>query len=209
MSHSAVIPLFPTTLRHKGGFEGDDAALVAALRSGDPAARAALFDRYGEHVQRVLINIMGFDTELADLLQEVFARALSSINTLSDGGKLKAWLASIAVFTARGCIRSRRRRRWLGFAPPERLNRCTAPSVSEEVREAVRSTYEVLSTMPADERIVFSLRHIAGLELTELAETCDVSLATIKRRLAKARKRFVALARHRPALRSWLEEEVR
>lgn len=207
-SHSAVIHLYPGAFRKRSGFDGDDAALAEALRARNPTAQTELFDRYGGHIQRVLTNIMGFDAELPDLLQEVFARALNSIATLSDGAKLKAWLSSVAVFTARGCIRSRRRRRWLGLATPERLNRHTAPNVSEELREAVRATYEVLATMPADERIVFTLRHISGLELTELADTCDVSLATIKRRLVRARARFLALARHRPALRTWLRDET-
>ena len=206
MSRSAVIPLFPATGRRRQ-FSGDDSELVEAIRSGSTTGAAELFDRYGEHVQRVLTNVLGYDRELADLLQEVFVRALGSIHTISDGAKLKAWLTSIAVFTARGCIRARCRRRWLGLATPQQLSRHSAPRVDEEVREAVRCTYEVLARLPANERIAFTLRHVHGMELVELAAACGCSLATVKRRLVKARKRFTTLARHRPALRSWLEHD--
>lgn len=206
MSRSVVIPLFSAG---RPRFAGDDAALVTAIRANQAGCTAELFDRYGAHVQRVLANILGFDPELADLLQEVFARALASLHTLNDGAKLKAWLTSIAVFTARGCIRSRSRRRWLGLATPTQLGQQPAPRVPEEVREALRSTYEVLELLPADERIAFTLRYVHGLELTDLAQACDVSLATIKRRLSKARQRFMTLARHRPALQVWVEEESR
>lgn len=204
MSRSVVIPLFSAG---RPRFAGDDATLVAAIREGQVGCTAELFDRYGSHVQRVLANILGFDPELADLIQEVFARALASLHTLNDGAKLKAWLTSIAVFTARGCIRARTRRRWLGLATPSQLGQQPAPRVPEEVREALRATYEVLEQLPSNERIAFTLRYFHGLELTDLAEACGVSLATIKRRLARARLRFMALARHRPALRAWVEEE--
>jgi RNA polymerase sigma-70 factor (ECF subfamily) len=190
--------------RHR--FQGSDLELVDAIREGHTAGAGELFDRYGPHIQRVLANIMGFDPDLADLLQEVFVRALGSIHSLNDGAKLKAWLTSIAVYTARGCIRARCRRRWLGLATPEQVDGLSSPDVPQEVREALRCTYDVLARLPANERIAFTLRHVNGMELTEVAEACGVSLATIKRRLVKARQRFTTLARHRPALRSWLEE---
>ena len=74
-----------------------DAALVSALRNGEPAARAELFDRYAAHAQRVLARVLGHDAELADLLHDVFARALTQIDRLEDPSALKAWLTMIAV----------------------------------------------------------------------------------------------------------------
>ena len=62
-------------------------------------------------------------------------------------------------------------------------------------REALDHSYAILDTMPADERIAFSLRFIDGMELTEAATACGCSLATIKRRLAKAEKKFLDSAR--------------
>jgi RNA polymerase sigma-70 factor (ECF subfamily) len=76
---------------------------------------------------------------------------------------------------------------------------------SEEVGEATRAVYSVLSEMDADDRIVFTLRYIEGLELTEVAAATNVSLATVKRRLSDVGKRFVNRAKHFEALRPWLE----
>jgi hypothetical protein len=60
-------------------FIGDDAALVAALRSGHPAALAAFHDRYATHMLRMLVRVLGQDRDLEDVLHEVFVRALSSL----------------------------------------------------------------------------------------------------------------------------------
>jgi RNA polymerase sigma-70 factor, ECF subfamily len=187
----------------------DDAALVAALASEDPSARAEVFDRYAPHVQRVLARVLGHDNELADLLHEVFVRALAQIDRLDDPSALKAWLTSIAVFTAREHIRRRVRGRWLRFFASEDLPEVPFLAAGEEIRESLRATYAVLDRLGLDDRIAFSLRFIEGLELGEVAAACCVSLNTIKRRLARAEKRFVSLARREPSLREWLEGGTR
>lgn len=187
-------------------FGGDDADLVRALVAGHPGAPAALFDRHAPHVRQVLARIMGLDPELPDLLHEVFARALRNIGSIQDGARLRAWLTAIAVNTARGCIRGRRQRRWLLFPGTDQVPEPATPAASAEMRQAMRCTYEVLGRMTPDLRIAFALRYIQGMELTDVAEACDVSLATIKRRLRRAEKRFVVHARTMPELRRWLEE---
>jgi RNA polymerase sigma-70 factor, ECF subfamily len=182
----------------------DDEALVRALQEGDPSSPAVLFDRYSGHVQQVLANILGVDPDLADLLNEVFLQALKSIHKIHDGQLFKAWITRIAVFTARGCIRSRRRQRWLSFSPAEELPEIPTPEVSPELREAVRAAHQVIASMGVDLQIVFTLRFVQGMGLREVATACDVSLATIKRRLAKAEARFFALAKARPSLAAWI-----
>jgi RNA polymerase sigma-70 factor, ECF subfamily len=187
-------------------FVGDDLALVQGLSSGNPAAQAALFDRYAAHVRRVLLRVLGPDGELADALHDVFVQALGCVGELRDPAALKAWITSIAVFTARGRIRRRRRRRWLRLVAPADLPEQETPGPSAELSEAVRSTYAVLDRLPAEERIAFALRFIDGMELTEVALASGCSLATIKRRLARAGQLFFAEARHHPALASYLED---
>ena len=55
----------------------------------------------------------------------------------------------------------------------------------------------------------FALRFVDGMELTEVAAACETSLATIKRRLARAGARFEAAARRQPVLEEWLEGGTR
>jgi RNA polymerase sigma-70 factor, ECF subfamily len=187
---------------HALPFAGSDADLVAALRRGSTQARAAFFDRHVAMVRRLLIRVMGPDPDLGDLLQEVFLRALEQIGKLEDPDRLRSWLASIAVFTARGEIRRRKRHAWLRTEAdlPE-----VPIELDPESAQVLRLTYAALGKLDADERITFALRHIEGMELTEVAAACDVSLSTIKRRLARAQARFVAFAAQHPVLDERLE----
>ena len=60
-----------------------------------------------------------------------------------------------------------------------------------------------------DKFIAFALRFVDGMELVEVAEACEVSLATIKRRLARAQAKFTNIARTYPVLHEWLERGAR
>ncbi len=213
MSSSAARPAGPRVLRSPTGPGNvaftSDAALVEGLRAEQPAAIAVFYDRYAAHVRRPLGRILGVDGELADVHHDVFVRALGSLRTLRDPAALGAWITSVTLFTARTAIQRRARRRWLSFFAPEALPDVEAPPVSGEHGEALRATYAVLDRLPPDERIAFVLRFLEGMELTEIAAATEASLATIKRRLARAEERFTRAARQHPVLRDWLEGGTR
>ena len=189
-------------------FVRDDAALVAGLRAAEPWARAALFDRFAPQVERVLQRILGRDlhTDIEDLLHDTFVQALASLDRLRDPAAMLGWMQSIAAHTAYRAIRARRARRWLRFLEPSELPDIHVDGVAPEHVEAYRRTYALLERMPAAERIAFALRHVDGMELGRLAEINDCSLATIKRRLAKAERRFARAAERDEVLRPWVVE---
>lgn len=181
-----------------------DEELVASLREGTARAGQALFEAYGGYVRKVLTRVLGPDPELGDLVQDVFVSALESLQKLENPKALRGWLAQIAVFRARRCLRRRKQWRILSFFAPEEMppGRTAPPDV--EASEALRAAYRVLSALHVDEQIAFTLRVVEGMDLTEVAEACGVSLATTKRRLARAQARFAVLASDEPSLAEWI-----
>ncbi len=151
-------------------------------------------------VERLVAGALGIDAEIADVVQDVFVAVLEGVHNLKDASALRSWIATLTVFTARGRIRRRRRWRWIRFVAPEEVPEVPVAAPQGETHEAVRATYAILSDFPADERLAFTLRFVSEMQLTEVAAACRVSLATVKRRLARAEKRFVEAARSNPAL---------
>ena len=190
-------------------FVGDDAALVEALRAGHPGAAAAFYDRYAEHVRLTLRSILGPDEDIPDLLQEVFIRALDRVRNLREVDRLASWLTTMAVFVARAQIRVRSRRRWLRFFSPERTRPRQLEQPSSDARRALREVHAILDQMPTDERAAFVLRYLHRITLLEAAEACETSLATFKRRLARAEGRFREAVRERPEFTQWMDEGTR
>jgi RNA polymerase sigma-70 factor (ECF subfamily) len=194
--HKAVIhlPLFES-----------NAALVAAIRAGEPAGGAALYDWHHDYIRRVLMRVIGPDGNLEDLVQDVFVAAIEGIERLEDPQALKSWLAGIGVNVARAELRRRTRTSWLRFLPGPWLPEVEAVVSNPELDEAVRAAYRVLGQLQVDERIAFALRFIEGMELSEVASSCQTSLATTKRRLQSARKKFENMAGTYPELAPWLQ----
>ena len=182
-----------------------DFALVAALRAGRPGAAEALFDRYGALVRTVLLRILGPDPDLRDLLHDVFVTALESIQRLEDPARVRQWLTSIAVFSARARIRRRQRFRLFSFWSRSAESEPSVDSPDNELSEAACCVYSVMDRMPEGERVCFALRFLMGMEVGEIARTSGVSHATAKRRIASARARFDRLAEQHAALRPWLK----
>ena len=176
-----------------------------ALQAGHPGGFDALYKRYASYVQSVLVHTLGLDSELEELLQEVFVRAFKSIDSIRSKSSLKPWLAQIAVHTARHCIRRRKRRSWLRLGMPTHVKNLLVSSPSIEERETLRSVYAILDRLNVEYRIAFALRFIEGMSLAEIGEACGVSEGTVKRRIAQAQKRFLKHAKHYPILAGRIE----
>jgi RNA polymerase sigma-70 factor, ECF subfamily len=185
----------------------DDVALVAALRTRQPWAAPALVSRYGGHLRRVLIRVLGgSDSELADVLQDVIFQGWEGIEGLTDARALKSWLTQIAIFTARKAIRRRQRHRWLTFFENVPEPTVTSSVGGADLHEAANCVYRIFDRMPVDERIPFALRMLEGLDLEATAAACGMSVATVRRRLLKAERRFFKMARQFEALAPWIED---
>jgi len=187
---------------------GDD-DLIDGLRAGHPGAAALFYDRYATSVHRTLQSVLGRDADIPDLLQDVFIRAIDRISELQHLDQVRSWLTTIAVFTARAHIRRLARRKWLFLFSPDQTRQRHLEPPSSDARRALRETYRTLDTLPANERIAFVLRYIDGLTLPEAAAAASTSLATLKRRLSRAEKKFIARVREQPLLEQWLQEGTR
>lgn len=178
--------------------------IVSGLLEGDADAATALYDRFGNKVNRLVWRLLGADPEHDDVVQLVFVHILSSIGKLKKPSSLGDWIVSITVNTVRREIRSRGYKRLLFVStdtPPER----SLPAGAEEDQLLVRRVFAVLEEMSAEERIVFVLRFVEGHTLSEVAAAGGYSLATAKRRLAAARKSFLKRAANDPHLGSLLD----
>jgi RNA polymerase sigma-70 factor, ECF subfamily len=181
----------------------DQSALLAALRSGDSSAQADVFNLYEPAVRRVLMRILRERQDVQDALQDTFVKIFNSASQVKDPMALKGWILKVATSVGLDEYRRRQRSREHRLSDHDSCEP-SALSAPLEVRRALRDAYRVLSVLPEQEQQVFTLRYIDGLELEKIADVCDISLATVKRRLGRAADRFNSLARRQPALTEWV-----
>ncbi|MBN2196383.1 MAG: sigma-70 family RNA polymerase sigma factor [Polyangiaceae bacterium] len=187
-------------------FQGDDAAMVAALLRGHPGAASVFHARFARKVHGLIYRLLGPDSELEDTMQDAFVRTLEALPNLRDPSALESFVLGVAVRTARTRLQSRARRAWLRIVPNTELPDPPDHGVDPAEFAALRALYRLLDSLSVDDRMVLVLRHAAGMTLIETAEACHMSLATVKRRLTRAERAFHERAQHEPALGAWWEE---
>jgi RNA polymerase sigma-70 factor (ECF subfamily) len=186
-------------------FEGNDVALVAGVLSGHAGAATAFYDRHVGAIQRLVYRLMGPDPEIEDIVHDVFLRALESMPRLREPAALRGWVFGIAVRVVRIRMQRRSRQRWLKFMSPEHVPE--VPSGTDgNMGDAVREVYALLERLPVNERIALVLHRVEGVTLEQAAAACETSLATFRRRLARAEAKFFARASTKAALAPWLGE---
>jgi len=179
----------------------DNGSMVVALRTGDPQAARALWIRFAPLVFRTLRRIVGAGPDNEDLAQEVFLTVLQHAHKVRDPNALTSFIRSVAAFIARAAVRRRSRRMdiLLREAP-----RGVVVTTDVDGREALLRFARILVRLPPQERSAFALRFIEGQGFSEMASALGVSLATVKRRVKRARHRITFLAERDPILRRYL-----
>jgi RNA polymerase sigma-70 factor (ECF subfamily) len=150
----------------------------------------AVFRRYSAYVARIAVRLMGTDSELDDVVQDVFIEAHRGLRTLRDPRAVRGWLARICV---RRTVRRLRRRRLLSFLSLDSMTEADEPldpGTSPERQAEVRKLYRMLDAMPVEERVVWVLRHVEGESLDAIVDWCGCSKSTVQRRLRSAQARF-------------------
>jgi RNA polymerase sigma-70 factor (ECF subfamily) len=171
-----------------------DAELKELLRRRDERSAAWLYDAFEDEVNRIVWSLLGADREHDDIVHEALCMILKSAHQVQDLSRLKGWVRTVTVNAVRLTLRKRRWRRLFGVLDDDpEGERFEALVPDEGQREAARNLYRALEVLPADERNALVLRHVEGFELTEVAEACGVSLATIKRWLSRAEGKIRAV----------------
>jgi RNA polymerase sigma-70 factor (ECF subfamily) len=160
----------------------DDGLLLEQAAAGNERAFAQLYRRYARYVATVAYRVMGSDGEIDDVVQEAFLDASRALGSLREAAGLRAWLGRITVRRVHKRLARRRRWHWIIREQQEMAITISDPGL----RTRVTDLYRALDALSPKTRIPWVLHYIEGETLPDVAAMCDISLATVKRRIAAA-----------------------
>jgi RNA polymerase sigma-70 factor (ECF subfamily) len=166
--------------------------LARGLRRRDPDLLDRLIERYHYRLFRYLLMLVGSREAAEDLFQETWIRVLEKGHQYRVQWKFETWLFSIARNLAIDLLRRRRPQSLDELleseegmsarnGPPHSDASATLDAVSR--REDAQWISDALAQLPAASREVLVLRFQEDLDLSEIAEVVQASLATVKSRL--------------------------
>ncbi len=191
-----LVPGGPESARRPRGTEPPiaqlaEAQLVALAREGDMSAFEQLYRRHAAFSLNLAVRLQGSATDVEDIIHDAFLRARTRLADLRDPSAFRSWLGSIVVHLVRSRMRRGRLLRALGITQtgePVDLDAIASSEAGPESRALLAQVYALLRTMPSDDRIAWTLRYVERHRLESVAELTDCSLATAKRRIARAQK---------------------
>jgi RNA polymerase sigma-70 factor (ECF subfamily) len=188
-----------------------DAALLARVLARNPTAARELFDTFAPRIRR-LARRLGLDAaDAEDIVQESLLLVWNRAHRVRPGDALQGFVLGVAVNRARSLMRRRRWARALGLEANEapQLDDDIAGAAAPEAVHELRRVFSVLEGLSDDLRLAFVLRFVEQMTLEEATQVAGWSLATMKRKLDRARTLFVARARQDPLLWDRLSKEDR
>lgn len=174
-----------------------EAELIQRCIAGEREAQEQLYRSYNKAVAANLYRVLGTQTDLDDLVQEVFVIAFRGLPKFRQEARLSTWLYRICVNVALGRIRSKvRRPPPILKADPVATDTRVSPDSPETLlgrAESKAKVYRLLERMSAKKRIVLYLHEIQGHDLKEIAYLVGANPVTVRTRLFYARKEFYKL----------------
>jgi RNA polymerase sigma-70 factor (ECF subfamily) len=179
-----------------------EAQFIERLKRGDAAAFETLVNERSGEIYGLLYRLTENGEEARDLTQETFLRAFQSIVHFRGESDLRTWIYRIAINQARNRWRWwRRRRRDVTFSIDASDTNGDRPALIASLKSSVadpetdalahereRALKKALSSLRRVYRETVILRDIEGFAYEEIAATLEISVGTVKSRLARGRQ---------------------
>ena len=168
-----------------------DLALVEAAQSGNSKALERLLSEHYAAMHRLAIRYSG-DPDLArDAVQDACIQVMRYFPQLRDHGRFKSWMSRIVI----NCVRlhQRRNRRLVAVGEGiERAREDIQPQPDELMvnREELTLVEGFLKANRNDELDIFVRLYVGGDAVATVSQDTGVSVAALKTRVHRARRRL-------------------
>jgi RNA polymerase sigma-70 factor (ECF subfamily) len=164
-----------------------DLGVLRKAQRGDERAFSLIVRAYELPVFNYVLRLVGDRSLAEDLTQEVFLRVYQGLPNFSLRCRFTTWLFQVAKNRVLDELRARERKPQavvtLDDLPP--LEVVDTPPERTEVIDAV---WRAVGLLNPDLKMALLLRDVVGLSYTEIADSLEITLATVKWRIFKARE---------------------
>ena len=177
--------------------KNDDVQLIQRVLDGDDTAFSVLVQKYQRSVHALVWRKIGDFHIAEDITQDTFLKAYQRLSTLKKPQRFASWLYVIAANHCSTWLR--KKRLWtqsLEETNSAQLEKATYSGyvIAENERTTEETQREIvkklLAKLQESERTVITLYYLGGMTYEEISEFLGVSVAAIKNRLYRARRRL-------------------
>ncbi|HWB21362.1 MAG TPA: sigma-70 family RNA polymerase sigma factor [Gaiellaceae bacterium] len=172
-----------------------DPAVLRRAQRGDEIAFAEILRAYRAPVFTYVVRVVGNRSLAEDLTQEIFLRVFQGLPKFSHRSKFTTWLFQVTKNRVLDELRAQERRPHVS-ATLDDVPSLEALGMPEGQAETMDTLWRAVDDLTPDLKMSLLLRDVVGLSYIEIADSLEVTLATVKWRIFKAREEVqLALAR--------------
>ncbi|SEB44604.1 RNA polymerase, sigma subunit, ECF family [Tenacibaculum sp. MAR_2009_124] len=176
----------------------DDQIYIDKTLNGDVNAFSYLIEKYKVMVFSLGMKMLKNKEEAEEIAQDTFIKAYKSLKKFNRESKFSTWLYKIAY---RNCLDSLKKitKNYNIEAIDEinsnKIQETTDVLESIERKERAEVMKECLNMLPKEERAILWSFYFDELSLNEITEVTGWSLANVKVRLHRGRKRLLSIVK--------------
>ena len=173
-------------------------SLIARICEGESSLFATLVKPYERRIYATALALLRNDADAQDVAQEAILKAFANLRQFRGESKFSTWLIQITVNEAR--MRQRKQHAQLfeplaesndeeegTYTPRDFADWREIPSEALERSEIRTLLAKALASLAQKYREVFILRDVEHMSIEEAAEALNISIASVKTRLLRAR----------------------
>ena len=174
--------------------------LLSVAQRGDQQAFVELCSRHGGLVKKKIFSIVRNEEDAEDALQETFLRAFMHLDGFRRTCKFSTWITTIGINSALMTLRKRKSRREVqaeilnaegeALELSEYADRSPGPEERHSKRQMALLVLQDIQRLQPHLRAAITLFYSSEWSLEELATTLNLTVATVKSRLMRGRKRL-------------------
>ena len=172
-----------------------DLGVLRKAQRGDERAFTIIVRAYQVPVFNYVLRLVGDRSLAEDLTQEVFLRVYQGLPKFSLRSRFTTWMFQVTKNRVLDELRSMERRP-RSFVALDDLPPLEVVDAPFERTEAIDAVWRAVESLNVDLKMALLLRDVVGMSYNEIADSLEITLATVKWRIWKAREEVqLALAR--------------
>lgn len=158
---------------------------IEGCRKKDRAAQRKMFEALAPKMFAVCLRYMGDRAAAEDILQDGFVTLYSKIDTYSGDGSFEGWARRLFVNTALMALRKKDALKMSDELDVAGNVNSEAPTQIQDI--GYKELMKLVASLPAGYRTVFNMNVIEGYSHDEIAKMLNISAATSRSQLLRAR----------------------
>src|ERR1700704_2885044 len=183
-----------TELQGRSGDDAEDVRLMALVGRGDTAAFEDLIERHQSLVAGTIARMLGSNSDVEDIAQQVFIRVWKSAGRYVARAKFTTWLLKITRNLVFNEMRRAKRHPHLPVQiepeadeMPLKDEATATPDATLLQAELQAAIEKAITLLPETQRMAIVLRRYEELSYEEIANVLDLSVPAVKSLLFRAR----------------------